>query len=258
MDAFGDESCSDAVISYGLLALPPEQVTKLADTIEAIKSGFDAPRTTRLHCREMFNSGPRSKSAWAHLNIDDVFTLYGQVARAVKQPWTRRIAGVAFKYELPMRLPSAPMKSVGGETGPITKNVPLRDKQVAVFCAWAALGQYAHNHGLDGLRFWADPDSAAIEWFDGHRQAVRAIGPLFFDSGSGQEPVSISPSLPTTRELPLLEIADLIAFVSRKTALGDRSRNGVRFKHLRSALGLTVARFGIAPNGGLGIKVENQ
>jgi hypothetical protein len=75
VDTFGDESCGDAVITYGLFALPSERVVDVVAAIETIKSNFGAARTARLHCREMFKLDARSKGVWAHLRMDDVFSL---------------------------------------------------------------------------------------------------------------------------------------------------------------------------------------
>jgi hypothetical protein len=91
----------------------------------------------------------------------------------------------------------------------------------------------------------------------GEGKPLELLVPFFFDDDSGQEPTSLSPIAPTHQEMPLLKIVDLIAFVSRRTAIEERIPNGARFRRLLAALGPTIARFGIAPDGGLGFKVAN-
>jgi hypothetical protein len=175
VDAFGDESCGDAVITYGLFALPPERVVDVVAAIETIKSSFGAARTARLHCREMFKLDARSKGVWAHLTMNDVFSLYERVASVVAHPWALRIVGLAFKNELPVDLPPAPMKDVHGRVGRVTKHVPLRDKQIAVFCAQAAITQIAHKHGLNGCVFGRTP---TVPQSSGSMGGGKPLGPL--------------------------------------------------------------------------------
>jgi hypothetical protein len=259
-DAYGDESCGQEFVGYGVLVVPEHKVAS-AETITArIKVEFGGGAEQRLHCREMFAGHARAKGPWAKLSMVDVFHLYNRLFEELNVLKLRRLVAVARKADFPNEVPSLAMEHVDpvANVPPIfTKAFAYGDKQIAIHCAQATMIPLAKYPGLEMLRFWPDPDSTTIEWFTGRRVVKGEVGNFFVDMGPGQEPPKVK-VMPTEGPKPtLLEVADAIAYVSQRSLTSSFNRNTQRFKALAHLIQAEQIRMGIAPDGGLGFNIPN-
>jgi len=207
----------------------------------------------------LFAGDARNKTPWARLRMEDVFELYSALMDQLRSVGLRRLVTIARKSEFPDTLPAMPMQHVDPSSGvppKYTTEMRFSDKQIAAHCAQGAMIPLSKNPGLEKVRFWPDPDSTSIEWFDGKRTAKKAIGG-FVDIGASEEPARIN-VMPIAGAKPsLLEVADCIAYVAQRSSTNTLSPNGRRFRALHQVIAPEEIKFAIAPDGGFGFSVPN-
>jgi hypothetical protein len=241
LDIFGDESCRGRWIVFGALAVRSSAVAEFECRLAHLKTEFGGHGDDELHCRVMFPGDQRNKkSAWAHLSKTDVFSLYERVVHLTRDTSSRRLIAYADRNELPKVIPKddwAPEMKFG-------------EKEVAAYCGNAIMIPFAKDPGLEKVRYWADPDRTKIDWLGKRRQAKNALNFFLEDCGR------VSPESITDDKPRLLEIADLIAYISARVLAGTKSDFAV-FKHLFDILEPEQIRFGRSHDGGLGVSVPN-
>jgi hypothetical protein len=256
-EAFGDESCGQTFVAYGVLLVCETQMSDAEAILTEVKKRFGGEDGHRLHCREMFGGHARSKTPWANLSMADVFNLYEALMTRLRDANLRRLVAIARKSDFPDRLPALPMQHIDPSLNVSprwTKEMQLGEKQLA---AWCAQGVMIPLTASGQVRLWADPDKTSIEWLDGKRAATRAIDG-FVDIGPDKEPPRIN-VMPVTGEKPkLLEVADCIAYVAQRSRTSGGGNNDRRFKSLEELIDPELIRFAVAPDGGFGFSVPNS
>jgi hypothetical protein len=121
-DAFGDESCGDRFVTYGVLVVPQAEKAPAEAILAQVKNDFSGQADSKLHCRTLFAGSARTRSSWAHLAMADVFRLYEELVMRLKDISQRRIVTVARLADFPVRLPAAPMQHVGSK--PVLRESP--------------------------------------------------------------------------------------------------------------------------------------
>ena len=79
----------------------------------------------------------------------------------------------------------------------------------------------------------------------------------FVDNGDGKDPPRVSVMYSTGPKPPLLQIADLVAYVSQRCAGAGYDHIDMKFKALNRIIEAEKIKIGIAPDGGIGINVLN-
>ncbi|KAA3442116.1 hypothetical protein C7I87_32275 [Mesorhizobium sp. SARCC-RB16n] len=256
--AFGDESCGTTHVTYAVLSMPEGRQAQVEGQIAETKRSKGGTEADRLHCREIFHPGARQKTAWAALDNDDVFALYGAIADSIAAGPVRRIVAIANKADFPKDFLVGPLQSSGGLPPiPGMKNYLMRDKEFAAQCAQGALLPLSKNPGFRNVRFWADHDKTKIEWIVGAHQASRAAS-LFVSVGKDGEADRVNLMTGEGDKPPLLEVADLIAYVAQRAASRGSSPNDRRFADLHSKIAPEVIHLGLSPDGGLGFNVPDS
>jgi hypothetical protein len=260
-DAFGDESCGDQWVAYGLLLLPEREVEAATKILAEVKVAFAGQPAHPLHCRQIFAGDARRRSPWAHLKIDDVFKLYEVLFARLAATHPRRILVVARRADFPAVLPPMAMQHVDPSSGippRWTKEMPLGPKQLAVQCAQGAMIPLSKTPGLDKVRFHSDPDETKIDWFDRKRSATNAISPFFVDVGPDQEPEKGTVVRTSGQKPELLQVADAIAYIGQRGMSSKHSHNDQRFKALYQAIAPEKIRYMVGRDGGFGFDVPNS
>lgn len=255
--AYGDESLGITHITYAVFSMPEEYQRPVEDKIAEIKRAYGGTETDRLHCRELFHSGHRQKTPWAKLTNDRVFALYGDVAKAINEGPVRRIVAYARRADFPKDFLVGALDN-GQEVPPIPniKNYLMRDKEFAAQCAHGALLPLSKTPGFNNVRFWPDQDRSKIQWFVGSHQASRAASLLVSVGKDGQaERVQLMRA--EGIKPVLLDVADLIAFVSQRASTGGSSPDDRRFADLFREIAPERIRMGLSPDGGLGFSVPD-
>jgi hypothetical protein len=89
--------------------------------------------------------------------------------------------------------------------------------------------------GFDSIRFWPDPDTTPIETAVGRRQFGNMLSG-FVDNGEGKEPLQVSVIYSDGPKPPLLQIADLVAYVSQRCAGARYEQIDLKFKALNKII----------------------
>jgi hypothetical protein len=259
-EAFGDESCGEKVVAYGVLVVPEAQLPAVESLLVDVKKAFGGSPADPLHCRELFAPHARLKSAWAKLSMNNVFELYATLAEAIRDAGLRRIIVLSRRVDFPDAVPPLSLEHIdptSGEAPHTTKGFRLGEKQLAAFCAQAAMIPLSKNPGLDNVRFWPDPDKTAVEWVDG-KQSASGINTAFIDVGPGTEPPRVKVMKFSSTEKPsALQIADFIAYAGQRGSSGGTTPKQRKFRRLFEAVAPEVLRFRRAPDGGFGVSVPN-
>lgn len=258
--AYGDESVGLAFVAYGTVLAPTPNIEKLISQIAKVKAEYGGSPADTLHCRILFAPDARRKSAWSKLTMDDVFTLYSDLISAVKPSIARVIVALADKDELPNEIPEGSWQHRDNDfIGPMERapGWPFRDKQIACFCAQGTMIPISKWPGLNAVTFWPDPDSTLIEFSGGRRQFNQMLGG-YIDNGGGTQPKKIKVSYTQSAKPPLLQIADLVAYVSQRAAKAKLSPMDLKFRKLDDAIGAEKLRLGVPPEGGIGFDIPNS
>lgn len=250
--AFGDESAGLAFVAYGTVLVPTQNIEEIETRIAKVKAEYGGSPADTLHCRVMFAPDARRKSVWSRLTMDDVFALYSCLITEVKPRIVRTIVALANKNELPDEIPGGSWEHSDKDfIGPMewAPAWPFRDKQIACFCAQGTMIPISKWPGFDAVTFWPDPDSTLIEFSGGRRQFNQMLGG-YIDHGHGEQPEKIKVSCSQCAKPPLLQIADLVAYVSQRAAKAKLSPLDLKFRKLNDAIGAEKVRVGVPPEGG--------
>ena len=74
-EVYGGESVSNNIVVYAILIVRAELNNQLESEIVDLKGENGGIATDDLHCRILFNGHLRAKSPWAHMSLDNVFSL---------------------------------------------------------------------------------------------------------------------------------------------------------------------------------------
>lgn len=218
IEVFGDESCGLTAITYGVVALPQSWRFNLEWRLQESKAAFGGGVSDRIHAADLFNESARSQGPWAHLSRDEVFRFMKRVA---DESISLRAQHVVARHK---RTPGAfehvsPAISIDGSLAPIDHSVEhfKADKAIAVALAGSAIMALLDalpNH----IRFLPDPDGdSRITWPPKRRRVDDLLKSIWYglgDRAARVEVVSVARPKP-----PILEIADVLAYVSQKSAM---------------------------------------
>jgi len=212
---FGDESRTDDLVTYGIVATNGEQHHLDAKAawnrvIEAAGGVEDA----RVHARELFSGDARARSAWRHLGESEVERLTLDLMSALVTAGARFFIGVVYKKTYPVEGVPAGLNAKGEQT-----YVPLTDEIAYAFgfaAATAAMRTGDHaplRSGVD-YRLYIDPQrSKAPLWGHGNLQIRRLI------EGTGLVPTKYD------QKPLLLDAADLLAYAGARALSDHDARN---------------------------------
>lgn len=255
-DAYGDESCGPEYIAYGVALFPEARITQVEKILNSVKLEFGGQPSHTLHCRELFAGDVRKKSSWSHLDQIRVFELYERLLNALREVTPKYLSVTAKKSLFPRSLPPLELEHVDANfvgPRPYTKAVLIDDKFLVSQCAMGAMIPLARDIGLSHFRVWPDPDQSLITWFDGRRSMERALS-AFIQTGPNREALRLN-IMRFTEKPKLLEIADLVAYVSQRVHTNKHSPNGRRFAALFRAIAPTQIKFAVGSDGGFGFSV---
>lgn len=242
---FGDESESNNAVTYGLVIIRERQRQRAESILAETKVSFGGSPHANLHCREIFAGDARRKSPWSHLSKTDVFELYRQLCNTIAGANFGRIIGFADTRDIPRNLP-------GDDKFPALK---FGKKQIAAFCASAALIPVRRHTALDAFDLWVDPDRTKIDWIGRKVQAHRAISVWIADDT--KESAKITPQ-PVVGEKPaLLQLADMLAYISARALSVEVRKDKDVFLDMYTKMNPAVIRFMRGSDGGLGIRAPN-
>lgn len=230
---YGDESCSDGLVSYGFLIVPEDHVISAEEELSSLKTRYGKDPDAVLHCRILFDQRARAKSEWADKSFADVCDLYADLFSRLRKLPIRSLVVNTKTPKLPIEIPDAlwihkDANFVGPM--PMCPGFRLTEKHVAAFSGRIALTEIGKRLDLKKTRFWADPDTTKIALAGQNRQASRLVG----GHVKSVNEWTVVTLMDASKEKPaLLQVADSLSYIARRGAAAKGySSNDSRFKRL--------------------------
>jgi hypothetical protein len=259
-EAFGDESVGPQFVSYGVVLVATDRLEEANSILADVKVRFGGMPNDVLHCRTLFSGQQRKKSPWCRLSMGDVFTLYSELLRDLKPILVREIASLGRKSDFPSSIPGGQWDASDPDfVGPLpwSKGYRFGEKHIANLGAHATMVPLSRWPGFDRFRFWPDPDTTRIETPAGRRKFSNMLSG-FVDHGDAADPSRVNVEYSPGPKPPMLQVADLVAYVTQRSAHGGLEPLDRRFKELHRMIEVEPIKIGIAPDGGIGINVPNS
>jgi hypothetical protein len=206
---FGDESINANHVVYALVIVPVEMVEKIENIFAEVKERHGANRSSRFHCRVLFQKDARGKSPWAHLNDRQAYDFAFQVCTALAGQGIGTIVGHVNRNTAPLE-----HQGVGSiPSVPITNAKQLiPDAYQSAVCRLMFDPMYK-----DQCEFWIEPNRDPINWGAGRRQVGGLLSSTRIDLvAKTLEKLFVAENSQSKEWHSLLEIADLLAYCTSR------------------------------------------
>lgn len=234
IDLFGDESASEDLVAYALVALDDTVIERVEELFRLIKQEYGGHPSHRLHCRILFSGQQRKVSPWKHLSRNDVFAMYSKCATVIGTASALRQVAMADKSRYPSHRPA----------DPVVPALKLGAKQVAALCFVSAVAPL-ENHFHQIRNFFVDADKTKIEWGIGRRQVQSIQLESFAQYRDRLKPTPVVNS----RNASMIDAADMLAYVTCKAHSKHANADREDFRLLYSELNPSLMRFSLWHDG---------
>jgi hypothetical protein len=238
VSAYADESISSSIIVCAAAVFPVARAYVAETCLAVMKEALGLPATTSLHCRIIFNGNARLRDPeWKNVSPEAINSALIDLCRSLAVIGHRPI--VVVSKPTSVVIPDAP--------GEESKGNNLDGKGQAAI-GFQTLGFHLTQlYGYGATKLWIDPDNTKIPWLNGKTQAnfTRSI---FMDLGPSFEPPQSEPIIETVSKPPLLEVADLYAYVTAKAHTGKGGWKDRWFQDLYTIINPERFTFEANPN----------
>ncbi len=231
--AFGDDSVMDDIVTCGIALYQQERVAEVERILGAAKGTAGVPQTARIHCRVLFSGDARRRSEWADVTAERVNKIILDLCCALQPVGERPLVAVMD----PRNVPVVPASDGAPE-------IRLTDKGVASTAYQAVLPFLYMRYGQGGFRLWIDPDMTQIPWGARRQRADSTRGTFVDFTPSMQslvEPIELQAEVQESKP-PLLEVADVYAYVTARAHASRGGRQGRYFEELFAVISPEVIR----------------
>lgn len=212
---YGDESTSGKTTVYGAFFVPNSQSGRAEEMLRQTKQEYDVPEESELHCRVLFHGDHRKKSPWNHLTEEQTYAFGEQLLSCLRALPCIFTVGAVHRSEYPQELPAG----AGFPTG------KFETKQLTALAFQAATVPLLQNLDRETVCLHVDPDPGKIRWFG---KKVRADSNYKIAAGGGVD--EIVPQMVAYPQPPLLQVADLFAYVAGRALSPDDCRGKERYE----------------------------
>ena len=202
ISGYADESITAKVVVCAAALFPITKVTAAEAALASFKAGLGLPPTTSLHCRVIFHSNARRGTSWEAIDPRHIYSAIQSLFRNLVGIGLQPVAFVA---------PNSPLLSPGAP-GTESEGTSLDEKGQAAIGFQALSYHLTQLHGFGAVKLVIDPDRSKIQWLNGRKQA-NLTRSSFMGLGPGIEPPRSEPVIAGEPKPPLLEVADLYAYV---------------------------------------------
>ena len=237
---YGDESISDNAVVYAVIIVPVDLMQEAEQVISKVKNRYGGSESDELHCSKLFNVEARRHSPWAHLEDEQVYALVVEHALALSRIGAQFRIGFVDIDSTPDVLPKEDDFD----------EVPLGPKHLAGLAFWGAVGPLDADPGLDKIKLWVDPDRTKIPSYFGKRMRADSMYGGFSDISGLPEPRQIRPETIEGKKPTLLQVADILAYVSSRALSQNVRRDKYKFIFLLELLnpGWSIGGVGKEPS----------
>ncbi|MDO8380154.1 hypothetical protein [Phenylobacterium sp.] len=243
---FGDESFDERAACYAIFAVTESDVVRAEEALGDAKVLSGGHVGWALHAKtEFFDEARRRRSAWSDFSWNQIYDLYWSIFVRLLPIASTRVVGFTPLVNGSLTIPGGKWTDRDGKLAPIAPqgDLTLDGASVAMKCVQAALAPLVERHGSHCLTFRPDPTSTMLPWYGNRRSQKAAIDGMWFDVGRGAERLEVE--IVKGTKPPLLEVADALAFIARKTANRSHSNTGHRFDLLHALTNPEMVRLAI-------------
>lgn len=219
--AFGDDSRYGPFAAFAFVLIPRTRVGSARKKLDQIKRRFRIPPSLVLHCRTLFSGQQREKMGLAHLTREDVRAIVAQAITAINQVNGRLHYAVQdFTAFSQMVGKEIQMTSVDGSP-PITLPVSEEPKGLLGTLAIACFPldpSGAFGPSAAQCEIYASEDKTKISFIGEGRTRADSLYSGFLDGGSDDALFQLNAHLVAADADPLLQLADIAAYVCSHAA----------------------------------------
>lgn len=224
--AFGDDSLHQDFAAFAFVLVPRTRLNSARRKLDQIKSRFNIPTATVLHCRTLFNGRQREKMGLSHLNPGDVRAIVAQTITAINEVRGRVHYAVQNFPDFAKRLGSELHLQSNDGSPSVTLPVSVEPKGLLGMLAVACfpLGQFDVNGpSAAQCEIFVSEDRTKISFIGERRSRADSLYAGFLDTGTAL--MQLNAHVVAADADPLLQLADIVAYVCSHAATLD-SENG--------------------------------
>jgi hypothetical protein len=224
IEVYGAETSGPEDVGYAIVALSGAHRMNIKHRLQTTKAKHGGKDNADIRCAQLFNDAGRAKSGWAHLDQNGTLDLVADVCEDIASAGGQSIVAIADRAPWQGSV-SDGWKRVGASTG--LDAASYADRHLALVCAAGALSNLRPSFADEKIVFRPDPDGdLTIPWKGAWIDDL--LGRIWNDFGGEAGRFSIQPvGVPAP---PLLQLADVLAYVSRRARAADASPATVRFR----------------------------
>lgn len=204
---FGDESCADNMVLYGLLLLNENDVEGAENDFVHIIKSAGVPIGSRFHAKEVFNGIARSKSVWSHLSDKEIWAIAKKLLISLKSHRAMFNIGIVDRESYPKKMPSG--------TGQEILVSPEHLYSLAFQAAFITFDEHGLINPQTSIRLWIDPQKSRIALWGGGKIQVQTL----------YKYKHIAPEKIEETKPILLDAADLFTYVAGRAVSNQPSTN---------------------------------
>jgi hypothetical protein len=208
---YGDESTSGKTTVYGAFFVPNSQIGRAEEILCQTKQKYYVPEESELHCYVLFHGDHRRSSQWSHLTEQQTYNFGVELLSCLRTLPCIFSVGAIHRSEYPQELPVNACFPAG----------KFETKQLTALAFQAATVPLLENVDRETVSLHADPDPGKIRWFG---KKVRADSNYKIAARSGVDEIEIVPQRVVQAIPPLLQVADLFAYVAGRALSPDSCR----------------------------------
>ena len=219
--AFLDDSITKEGIVCAAAVFPLERLQDAESALQMAKVRVGVSVDTQLHCRILFAGDARRGTPWENVEPDKIYEMAHDLCDALRPIGLQPVVCLIDRALIQPRFPSPDLPA----------SMPS-EKESASLAYWAVANHLVLGQPGTQVRIWIDPDSTRIPWGIRRSRADKARTNFWIDLGAGQDPLRVELQIADRPKPPLLEVADLYAYITIQAHSGRGGQRIERFKKL--------------------------
>lgn len=235
--AFLDDSITEEGIACAAAVFPSERLQDAESALRTAKERVGVQVDAKIHCRILFAGDARRRTPWENVRSDDIYAMAQHLCDALKPIGLQPVVCLIDRALIQPRFPDPDFPAT----------MPS-EKESASLAYCAIVNHLVRDKPRTQVRIWIDPDSTRIPWGTKKSRADRTRTSFWIDLGDGQDPLQVEPKVVDSPKPPLLEVADLYAYITVQAHSSRGGKRAERFKKLYDIIKPQKFRFHF-PNG---------
>lgn len=221
IQAFLDDSITEEGIVCAAAVFPLERLQDAESALRTAKARVGVPVDAELHCRILFAGDARRGTLWENVEPDDIYAMAQHLCESLRPIGLQPVVCLIDRALIQSRFPAPGFPAT----------MPS-DKESASLAYCAVANHLVLDKPGTQVRIWIDPDSTRIPWGIKKSRADKTRTSFWIDLGTGQDPLRVEPQIADRPKPPLLEMADLYAYITVQAHSGRGGKRVERFKKL--------------------------